>query len=356
MVEIGHVKQGSPEPANIEADTFDDTGSVSDYGSSIASSTTSVSSSVFEYQYENGRRYHAYRAGQYLLPNDELEQDRLDMTHHIFRLALGGDLCITKLDHPQRILDVGTGTGIWAIESIQRFSPGNKPFGLDADVWCNCVVGDEYPSAQVLGTDLSPIQPTWVPPNVQFEIEDANDEWTYAPNSFDFIHARTLAGSIFDWNKFLRSCYRHAKPGGHVEIAEGRANFWCDDGTLPEDSYTAKWLAEFNRIERELNLNFDVFPSLSSHLHQQGFTDIQTKEFIVPVGPWPKDKRLKEIGRWFLLQFVESGLQAYSLALFTRNGWTEAEVQVLLAGVRAELKQLVCNCDEATLLNQSAGS
>lgn len=145
------------------------------------------------------------------------------MTHHIFRLALGGDLCITKLDHPQRILDVGTGTGIWAIESIQRFSPGNKPFGLDADVWCNCVVGDEYPSAQVLGTDLSPIQPTWyvhtsllgdvigtsrcllcrVPPNVQFEIEDANDEWTYAPNSFDFIHARTLAGSIFDWNKFL---------------------------------------------------------------------------------------------------------------------------------------------------------
>lgn len=35
---------------------------------------------------------------------------------------------------------------------------------------------------------------------------------------------------------------RHAKPGGHVEIAEGRANFWCDDGTLPEDSYTAKWL------------------------------------------------------------------------------------------------------------------
>lgn len=99
------------------------------------------------------------------------------------------------------------------------------------------------------------------------------------------------------------------------------------------------------------------------------------------MGPWPKDKRLKEIGRWFLLQFVESGLQAYSLALFTRNGWTEAEVQVLLAGVRAELKQvkmhlytywcvvlsvlqcvcadyfqLVCNCDEATLLNQSAGS
>ena len=48
---------------------------------------------------------------------DETEQERLDMTHHIFTLTLGGDICMTKLDHPQSILDVGTGTGIWAIES-----------------------------------------------------------------------------------------------------------------------------------------------------------------------------------------------------------------------------------------------
>lgn len=65
------------------------------------------------YVYENGRRYHSYRSGQYLLPNDETEQDRLDIIHHVFSLTLDGALCRTKLEKPQAILDIGTGTGIW---------------------------------------------------------------------------------------------------------------------------------------------------------------------------------------------------------------------------------------------------
>lgn len=34
------------------------------------------------------------------------------------------------------------------------------------------VVGDQYPAANILGMDLSPIQPEWVPPNVQFVVDD----------------------------------------------------------------------------------------------------------------------------------------------------------------------------------------
>lgn len=52
-----------------------------------------------------------------VLPNDDREQERLDILHHVFRLTLGGALCRTKLVNPQKILDIGTGTGIWAIES-----------------------------------------------------------------------------------------------------------------------------------------------------------------------------------------------------------------------------------------------
>lgn len=87
----------------------------SEYASDV-SETTSATSSIFNYQYENGRRYHAYRAGQYLLPNDDTEQERLDIIHHIFTLALKGDICKTKLENPQSILDVGTGTGLWVSE------------------------------------------------------------------------------------------------------------------------------------------------------------------------------------------------------------------------------------------------
>lgn len=41
-------------------------------------STASVTSSIFAYQEENGRTYHAYRAGKYVIPNDEGEQERMD--------------------------------------------------------------------------------------------------------------------------------------------------------------------------------------------------------------------------------------------------------------------------------------
>lgn len=78
--------------------------------------TISLTESVTDYPVEHGRRYHRYRAGEYLLPNDEIEQRRLDHVHRIFRLALRGRLHLAPLQDPQRIIDLGTGTGNWAID------------------------------------------------------------------------------------------------------------------------------------------------------------------------------------------------------------------------------------------------
>ncbi|KAH8721647.1 S-adenosyl-L-methionine-dependent methyltransferase [Ilyonectria robusta] len=310
---IGTPADGEEGTAAIEAETEPDNDTFSNYASDV-SETTSTTSSVRNYVYENGRRYHSYRAGQYLLPNDETEQDRLDMTHHVFSLTLNGDLCKTELDNPQSILDIGTGTGIWAMD-----------------------IGDAYPSAEVIGTDLSPIQPEWVPPNVQFEVDDATLDWTFPPDKFDFIHARTLAGAIQDWPDLVRKCYIHCKPGGQIEVSEGRANFFCDDDTLDKSSKTWEWLSEFRRLSEPLG--FDIAPKLPDILKAEGFENVELTQKHVPLGTWPKDAKLKEIGRVFRVQFLEMAIEAYSLALFTRFGqWTSEEVQVLLAMVRAELK------------------
>ncbi|KAI7112772.1 hypothetical protein KC352_g35270, partial [Hortaea werneckii] len=58
-------------------------------GDDTASETRSITDSVLGYEYENGRRYHAYRAGKYPMPNDEAEQERMDMQHHIYLLIYG---------------------------------------------------------------------------------------------------------------------------------------------------------------------------------------------------------------------------------------------------------------------------
>ncbi|CZR62967.1 uncharacterized protein PAC_12864 [Phialocephala subalpina] len=105
-------------------------------GSMPGSSTVSLRESVFSYVEENGRTYHAFHAGKYIGPNDEEEQERLDLQHHLFVMTMNNKLHLAPITNPQNVLDIATGTGIWAIEFAQ-----------------------EYPSASVLGTDLSPIQP-----------------------------------------------------------------------------------------------------------------------------------------------------------------------------------------------------
>jgi hypothetical protein len=93
------------------------------YSDAASSSSTSVSSSVRDYVFENNRRYHKYQEGRYLLPNDEPEQEREDMKHAMIVSVCDGQLHLAPVSDPQRILDIGTGTGIWAIDGklLSRF-------------------------------------------------------------------------------------------------------------------------------------------------------------------------------------------------------------------------------------------
>lgn len=45
--------------------------------------------------------------------------DRLDLVHHLYLLTYGGQLNLCPFDKDKvihRVLDVGTGTGVWAID------------------------------------------------------------------------------------------------------------------------------------------------------------------------------------------------------------------------------------------------
>lgn len=164
-------------------DTYEEDGDSAYDSGSLQSDTTSLLSHITKYRYENNRRYHAYKDGEYWGPNDEQQNNQLDIAHHLYLFTMGDRLFYAPIgDNPQNVLDVGTGTGIWAMD-----------------------FADQYPSAQVTGFDLSPIQPQWVAPNLRFEINDACDpDWGYSRNSFDFIHVRAMYGSVADWPAFYQ--------------------------------------------------------------------------------------------------------------------------------------------------------
>lgn len=63
-------------------------------------------------------------------------------------------------------------------------------------------------SADVIGVDLSPIQPKFVPPNCRFEVDDITQDWTYPTNHFDFIHVRGLIGCLPDWTELFERAFK----------------------------------------------------------------------------------------------------------------------------------------------------
>ena len=265
-----------PSTTPLEADDDDsDDGNDNDsaLGIDLSTETQSLSSLVMKFEFENGRRYHAFQAGRYAFPNDEEELDRMDLENQLFFMLLGDKLHHAPLKSPQRILDLGTGTGVWAVE-----------------------IADQYPSASVVGTDLSPVQPTMVPPNLKFEIDDFEQEWTFQKDSFDFIHWRLLLASVSDYPKLFRQAFQHMKPGGYMEIHEVDPGQCCDDGTVTEDSSSVRWSQLFYEGCKKAGRPIPPIGSYKVMMESAGFVDI--KELILkrPSNNWPKDKNLKRIG------------------------------------------------------------
>jgi hypothetical protein len=50
--------------------------------------------------------------------------------------------------------------------------------------------------------------PYFVPPNLRFELDDAQLEWTYPYESFDYVHLRYLIGAINDWPHVYGEAYK----------------------------------------------------------------------------------------------------------------------------------------------------
>ncbi|KAJ5512819.1 hypothetical protein N7463_002371 [Penicillium fimorum] len=303
-----------PPPINadspIVADDFTDESS--EFGSD--SDMISLSSSVLEYEYENGRRYHSNRTGQYMMPNDEEEQDRMDLQSR-WLMLMKGELHKAPVTNPQKILDLGTGTGIWALD-----------------------IAEKFPSAKVIGNDISAIQPNWVNPNVEFIVEDFESEWLYQENSFDFIHARLLAGCVADWSQFFARIFDHVKPGGYFEIQESAVWAWSDDGTLKPDSPLVQYLQALNTAGQAMGRELNIYHRLKGWMIDAGFEDVQQYTYLLPYSPWPRDPYLKEIGKYQAVM-VQQAVESYGLRLCTQIlGWGAEPSRIFQAMVKKQLR------------------
>ncbi|KAK4446112.1 S-adenosyl-L-methionine-dependent methyltransferase [Podospora aff. communis PSN243] len=287
-------------------------------GSDAESSTASISSSILEYRALHGRTFHSARhQTDYYAPNDDQAKESIDLSHHYLTLLCGGKLFLAPIpDDVKEVLDVGTGTGIWAID-----------------------FADQYPDAKVIGTDLSPMQPTWTPSNMSFEIDDATQPWTWDKDRFDFVHMRYLMGSIRDYTTLFSEAFAHTKPGGWIQSAEIDSDFRSDDGTT-NIPVLQKWNQFFDEAGKATGAVFSVIADdlQRKGLAAAGYTDIESKTFKVPMGGWARDPHLAEIGR-IISAALDNDLEGYTLFLWHEVlKWPKEEYRPWIEAMRKALR------------------
>ncbi|HEX6818049.1 MAG TPA: class I SAM-dependent methyltransferase [Ktedonobacterales bacterium] len=202
----------------------------------------------------------------YFLAKDDQEINRLDFQHFLFRFALKGNYA-APVTAPANILDVGTGTGRWAMELAALF-----------------------PQANVIGLDVVP-PPADDTPSLGYGLERRPDNYVYVQGNvleglpfpdatFDFVHQRLLVAAIPEarWPSVVAELLRVTKPGGWVELLEAIPAYGGPAMNLLHD-----WLVG---VGLPRGVNIMATPQIGAFLRAAGAQNVVERELPMALGKW----------------------------------------------------------------------
>lgn len=195
----------------------------------------------------------------------QAEQDRLDLQHKLITVLMDNALYRSPIDRPRNVLDIATGTGIWAIQFAEL-----------------------HPESAVVGTDLSLIQPrgSVLPPNVSFVKEDSErDEWVFA-QAFDFVYLRFVLSCFDDHRTVMRKALDGMRPGGWIELLDPTFELLCTDGTT-EGTGIKRWSDLILQSGPVVGRDFLVAKNYKQWLLDVGFVDVVEEVLPCPSESFP---------------------------------------------------------------------
>lgn len=241
-----------------------------------------------------GRAHIPPEHSPYPLPNSPEECARLNLQHFIVRTALRGNTLVllggtppaqvqalsgnwmhhilgqamqgvapTTAPIPHSLLDVGCGTGRWAVEMARRF-PDATVVGVDI-----------VPPAQPFRDDFAP------PANYTFVQGDVLQRLPFPDASFEFVHMRFLNLGIprQRWQSVINELARLTAPGGWIESIE------C---MLPTDGGPAltRFTESFARVLAARQIDLGESRTVENYLRRTPvhFTQVQSRLIELPIG------------------------------------------------------------------------
>ncbi|KAF8512272.1 S-adenosyl-L-methionine-dependent methyltransferase [Gautieria morchelliformis] len=220
----------------------------------------------------------------YMFPADGEEHDRLDLQHAIYTLSLESLYpardSVRKALAPRQfgspaILDVGTGSGSWAL-----------------------AMANEFPHCEVVGVDLAPVRLAIpLPSNCRFEIDDANLGFAHYQESFDVVHARAVGVGIRDFLKLLSELASVVRPGGVLLFADGEMQLYdeqqqplpvAEPGEEPFSWTQLVFHATYNSMKTRGSQvdTSSLLPLWLSRMEE--LENAGSQKIFIPLGPWRK--------------------------------------------------------------------
>ncbi|KAF9578952.1 hypothetical protein BGW38_005001, partial [Lunasporangiospora selenospora] len=141
----------------------------------------------------------------------------------------------------------------------------------------------EMTTINFVGVDISPIYPTAIHPrNCNFYNENITKGISQPDSAFDVVFQRNVVcGLTFEhWQRVMKEAFRVLKPGGYYECVES-------DVSIQNAGPQTDTVFEHLRMSMaSRNVDPSIVRSLDRLMAAIGFTDIQVKEYCVPVGKW----------------------------------------------------------------------
>ena len=110
----------------------------------------------------------------------------------------------------------------------------------------------------------------------------------------------------------------HIAPGGYIEQSEPLPALISDDGSIPPGDILHRCSELAIEASQKFGKNMRIALLIKNMIKEAGFVDVVEKQYKWPVGEWPVDRKLKDIGRWNMQHWLE-GLDAWTLRLLTQH-------------------------------------
>jgi len=204
----------------------------------------------------------------YVLVNDDAEWARLDAMHNGIAAFLGNELTPAPLGQPRKILEIGAGSGAWAIQAAKL-----------------------YPDAEVLAVDMNPLPSRPLPPNVRYQSINVLQPLPFEAGTFDVVHIRLVLCHLPDAHSVLSRIIDLVSPGGWLLIDEID---WTEafDGLSKAPGIKHGLTALVKSMEAEAG-DPHYGKSLKPYLDScERLTEVHVREVELPVYPIPAEPGL----------------------------------------------------------------